>query len=225
VPIHVRVWLGSGSNEPNSSVCGAPRAGAFGGDFGGARLAAGSLLARTCVGGPEPGSRIHTATRTDSVSSVTKGGSMSNIHESRCFDKVLQEYREFPVLWQVRSADYSNRAKRDEAWDLLVQFTREEIPDADLCFVKKRVDSIRASFRKELRRVRDSSIITAAATCFDELIPDTEMYEQSSESAHACVVKYIRARPLSQARRAGLASHTLTCMGSFRPRGHCDRLT
>jgi hypothetical protein len=87
-----------------------------------------------------------------------------------------------PVLWQVRSADYLNRAKWDEAWDLLVQFTREKIPDADLCFVKKKMDSIRASFRKELRRVRDSSIITAAATCCDELILDTEMYEQSSGS-------------------------------------------
>ncbi|KDR14294.1 uncharacterized protein LOC110834627 [Zootermopsis nevadensis] len=70
--------------------------------------------------------------------------------------KFLEEYRELPVLWKVRSADYSNRAKRDKAWDLLVQFTREKIPDADLQFVKKKVDSIRASFRKELRRVRDS---------------------------------------------------------------------
>jgi hypothetical protein len=41
--------------------------------FGGARLAAGSLLARTCVGGPEPVSRIHTATRTDGVSFVHVG--------------------------------------------------------------------------------------------------------------------------------------------------------
>jgi hypothetical protein len=48
--------------------------------------------------------------------------------------KFLKECRELPVLWQVRRADYSNRAKRDEAWDLLVQFTREKIPDADLCF-------------------------------------------------------------------------------------------
>jgi hypothetical protein len=35
----------------------------------------------------------------------------------------------------VWGADYSNRA---EAGDLLVQFTREKIPDADLCFVKKK---------------------------------------------------------------------------------------
>jgi hypothetical protein len=98
--------------------------------------------------------------------------------------KFLEECRELPVLWQVRSPDYSNRAKRDEAWDILVQFTREKVLDADT--------------------PHSSSIITAAATCFDELILDTEMYEQSSESAHACVVKYIRARLPSQARRAGL---------------------
>jgi hypothetical protein len=120
------------------------------------------------------------------------------------FTKFLEECRELPVLWLVHSADYSNRAKRDEPWDLLVQFTREKIPDADLCFVKTKVDSIRPSFRKELRRVRDSSIITAAATCFAELILATEMYEQISESVHARVVKYIRARLPSQARRARL---------------------
>jgi hypothetical protein len=45
-------------------------------------------------------------------------------------------------VWQVRSAGYSNRAKRDEAWDLLVQLTRVKIPDADLCVVKEKVDSI-----------------------------------------------------------------------------------
>jgi hypothetical protein len=37
--------------------------------------------------------------------------------------KLLEEYGKFPVLWQVRSVDYSNWAKRDEARDLLVQFT------------------------------------------------------------------------------------------------------
>jgi hypothetical protein len=63
--------------------------------------------------------------------------------------KILEECRELPVLWQVRSADYWNRAKRDGAWDLLVQFLfLPSIPHS-------------------------SRIITAAATCFDELILDT----------------------------------------------------
>ena len=62
--------------------------------FGGARLAAGLLLARTCVGGPKPDSRIHTATNTDSASFVTNrrnhvGYHVWNIHESWLFDKVF----------------------------------------------------------------------------------------------------------------------------------------
>jgi hypothetical protein len=58
VPIHVRVRLGSGSNEPNSSVYGVPRAGLGRVRLGspGPSVGLGSLLARTCVGGPEPGS-------------------------------------------------------------------------------------------------------------------------------------------------------------------------
>jgi hypothetical protein len=42
------------------------------------------------------------------------------------------------------------------------------------------------------------------------------MYEQSLDSDHACVVKYIRALLPSHARRAGLASPTRTCMGPLR---------
>jgi hypothetical protein len=88
--------------------------------------------------------------------------------------KFLEEYRELPVLWQVRSADCSKWAKRDEAWGLLVQFL----------FLFFFLPSTPHS----------SSIITAAATCLDELILDTEMHEQSSESAYECVVKYTPAR-------------------------------
>jgi hypothetical protein len=99
--------------------------------------------------------------------------------------KFLEEYRELPVLWQVLSADYSNRAKRDEAWDLLVQFLF-------LFFFLPNTP-------------HSSSIITTAATCFNELILDTEMYEQSCESAHAC----IGARLASQTRtRMGTLAHT-----------------
>jgi hypothetical protein len=91
--------------------------------------------------------------------------------------KFLEKYSGFPVLWQVRSADYSNRAKRDEALGLLVQFTREKIPDADLCFVKKIVDSSRASFRKELRRVRDKRCGSPADDVYKPLL----CYFESSE--------------------------------------------
>jgi hypothetical protein len=69
--------------------------------------------------------------------------------------KFLEEYRELPVLWQVRSADYSNREKRNEF----------------LAHI-----SLLSLFFFLPNTPHSSSIITAAATCFDELILDTEMY-------------------------------------------------
>ena len=82
VPLHVGVWLASPAglgfqlvklarvwsvtSRTWPSLVWLVRA------FGGARLAAGLLLARTCVEGPKPDSRIHTVTNTDSASFVTK---------------------------------------------------------------------------------------------------------------------------------------------------------
>jgi hypothetical protein len=74
----------------------------------GPSVALGSLLALTCVGDPDP-------THADSVS-FTMSASMSKTIMSPDFWQTLEEYREFPVLWQVRSVDYSNRANRNEAW-------------------------------------------------------------------------------------------------------------
>ncbi|KAG8224830.1 hypothetical protein J437_LFUL002277 [Ladona fulva] len=70
--------------------------------------------------------------------------------------RFIELYHDLPALWNVGDADYTNRAKRSEAWDTLVEFTRSRIRDADLPFVKKKLESIRASFRKELRRVKES---------------------------------------------------------------------
>jgi hypothetical protein len=69
-----RVRLGSGSNEPNSSVCGSPRAGLGRVQRGSPEPSVGlgsatcSLLVGTCVGGPEPDSRIYTPRVFDTVS-------------------------------------------------------------------------------------------------------------------------------------------------------------
>jgi hypothetical protein len=180
VPIHVRVWLGSGPNEPNPSVWGAtsrarPSPAGLARAFGGARLVAGSLLARTCVGGPEPDSRIHTATRTDSVSFVTKGGTMS-----ASMSKTFMS----PDFW-----------KSTVNCRFCGKFAAQ--------IIRTGQSGVRPGIYSYSSRERKSQMLT----CFDELILDTEMYEQSSECAHACVVKYIR---------AGLASQTRTCMGAFR---------
>lgn len=70
-----------------------------------------------------------------------------------CF---IQVYKQLPCLWRVKSKDFCNKSKREEAWRSLVDFTGKSIPDVDVEFVKKRVEILRASFRKEFNRVRES---------------------------------------------------------------------
>ncbi|KAG8330850.1 hypothetical protein J6590_054140 [Homalodisca vitripennis] len=74
-----------------------------------------------------------------------------------------KEYRNLPCLWKVRSAEYSNKFKRDTAWEHLLQITKEKIPNADTNFAKRKVDNLRAAFRKEMRKVRDSTRSGASA--------------------------------------------------------------
>lgn len=84
-------------------------------------------------------SHVSTRPQAKTVWVGTMSTSMSKTFMSPDFlTKFLEEYCELPVLWQVSSADYSNRAKWDEAWDLLLQFTREKIADAYFCFLRKK---------------------------------------------------------------------------------------
>ncbi|KAG8329021.1 hypothetical protein J6590_097061 [Homalodisca vitripennis] len=76
---------------------------------------------------------------------------------------LIEEYRNLPCLWKVRSAEYSNKFKLDTAWEHLLQITKEKIPNADTNFVKRKVDNLRAAFRKEMRKVRDSTRSGASA--------------------------------------------------------------
>lgn len=66
----------------------------------------------------------------------------------------IEAYREFPCLWKVKSDEYRDRNKRDEALNNLLLLTRDTIPTADLSFVKSRIESVKQSFRREFRKVK-----------------------------------------------------------------------
>ena len=68
----------------------------------------------------------------------------------------IEAYRQYPCLWKVTSDEYRDRNKRDEALNNLLLMTRETIPGADIKFLKNRIESLKQSFRRELRKVKDS---------------------------------------------------------------------
>lgn len=68
----------------------------------------------------------------------------------------IEAYKQQPCLWNMKSTYYGNKSKREDALKALVNFTRQTIPDVNLDFVKKRIEILRGSFRKEFNKVRKS---------------------------------------------------------------------
>lgn len=65
---------------------------------------------------------------------------------------VLEMYRNRPCLWQVNNEDYFDRDKRNMALaDLLILFKSVD-PNATIETVKKKISSMRGSFKKELNK-------------------------------------------------------------------------
>ncbi|KAK7079798.1 hypothetical protein SK128_016389, partial [Halocaridina rubra] len=68
----------------------------------------------------------------------------------------IQVYRQLPALWKVKSEEYRDRNKKKESYDILIRKFRERCPQADRETVKKKFNSLRTNFRKELKKVADS---------------------------------------------------------------------
>ena len=65
-------------------------------------------------------------------------------------------YRELPALWKVTCEDYSNRVKKEAAYNTLLGKYRERYQDATKEDIKKKLSAVRTNFRKELKKVLDS---------------------------------------------------------------------
>ncbi|KAG8431585.1 hypothetical protein GDO86_018089 [Hymenochirus boettgeri] len=68
----------------------------------------------------------------------------------------IEVYRSFPCLWKVKSTEYANRAKRQHAYEHLINLCKRVYPQANLEFVKNKIQNIRTVFKKELNKVNAS---------------------------------------------------------------------
>ena len=72
--------------------------------------------------------------------------------EKKFLIEVLGVYQTLPALWRIKSDDYSNRAKKAEAYDILLQKYREHFTSATLEDLKKKINNLRTNFRNEQDR-------------------------------------------------------------------------
>lgn len=69
----------------------------------------------------------------------------------------IDAYRNYPCLWKVESDEYRDRNKREEALNNLLLMTQETIPTAVLKFIRSKIDSMKISFWREYKKVKESS--------------------------------------------------------------------
>lgn len=91
--------------------------------------------------------------------------------EREILEHFIDTYRQLPELWNTTSNDYSNRDKKKEGYIKLLNIYKKVKKDAKIEDVKKKINSLRTNFRKELKKIKDSQR-TGSAT--------TDVYEPSS---------------------------------------------
>jgi hypothetical protein len=65
-------------------------------------------------------------------------------------------YRSVPCLWRVKSKEYLDRNSKDKAWDSIVEKFREVDPETDKGSVVKKINSLKTSWRRENKKIRES---------------------------------------------------------------------
>lgn len=66
----------------------------------------------------------------------------------------LDIYRSQECLWKVKSKDYHDKFKRQEAYNILAEKLRQMDPDITRETIARKIDSFRSCFRKEMRKVK-----------------------------------------------------------------------
>lgn len=81
---------------------------------------------------------------------------MGNQLSKEFLSEMIELYRSYPCLWKIKSTEYSNRNKKNEAYVELVNKVREKIPTADRDMIVKKINAMRSAVRKEQKKVEHS---------------------------------------------------------------------
>lgn len=89
--------------------------------------------------------------------SVAQSSTTSSAEERQSMIEFIEIYRSNPCLWKIKSKEYSDKVKRNAAYDLLVEKLKSKDDGANRDAVTKKINNIRSSFRKEYKKVLQST--------------------------------------------------------------------
>ena len=115
----------------------------------------------------------------------------TNLDDRTFWLDFIRLYEENPCLWKVKSKDYNNRFKKTRAYDILINKLKEKYENPNRETVVKKINILRSSFRKELRKVKES--VSSGAVGDDIYHPNLWFYdhllfvtEQETDSTESC---------------------------------------
>ncbi|XP_050548015.1 uncharacterized protein LOC126909621 [Daktulosphaira vitifoliae] len=88
----------------------------------------------------------------------------------------VSKYKDLKCLWDIRCKDYSNRDKKKDAYSELLVVYKLIKPDASIDDVKKKINTLRSNFRKELKKIHESKRSGAGAD--DIYQPSSWLFEE-----------------------------------------------
>ncbi|XP_047510564.1 uncharacterized protein LOC125053037 [Pieris napi] len=91
-------------------------------------------------------------------------------------NQFIYKFRDLTCLWDVTDIYYHNKQKRDAALEVLLSFYKTKSPNATIDTVKKKLQALRASFRKEFNKVKAS--MQSGAGTDDIHVPKLWYYDQ-----------------------------------------------
>ncbi|XP_055910564.1 uncharacterized protein LOC129944930 [Eupeodes corollae] len=70
--------------------------------------------------------------------------------------EIFQIIQNHPAIWKIKSTEYRNIMKKNQAWESILEKYKEIDPDGTLATIKNKITNIRTCYRRDLKKVADS---------------------------------------------------------------------
>lgn len=90
------------------------------------------------------------------VRTATVVMSQHQVRKSGFWLEFFHLYRSMPELWLTNSPEYRNRKLKAASYERLLQHMRQADPSSNIHMLKRKINNLRTSYRRELRKVLES---------------------------------------------------------------------
>ena len=77
----------------------------------------------------------------------------NKLNNEKFWREFIRRYRSLPATWKIKSDLYKNRILKQECYVQLTNKLKEIDPTANINTAKKKINTLRSNYRRELKKV------------------------------------------------------------------------